>query len=556
MVVDPNLHTRLWAVAANGVYVSPDSGTTWTRTQLPRMPQTPLVIDAADTTYVIPGAGMGDAFVMKLDASGSHLVYSTYLGGAGHDHAGGIAVDALGRAYLAGETDSPDFPVAVPLQPAFGGDSDVFVSVLDPNGAQLVWSTYLGGTGAEGASTIALDIAGNVHVAGIATPFNAFLGSNPYTPPGDPTADVFVAKVKGDGSAVVFSTHFGGSAFDSARSVGADAAGNTYIAGATASSDLPVVNALQSALSGITDALAAEFDGQTGAVQYATYLGGGGIDYANGIAVHAAGAATVTGVTQSGDFPLHNPWQGSFSPGTLGFLATLAAQGAILRIDGVLNAASYSTAVAPGDLVSIFGAALAAGIASRTQPPLPTQLLDAHVTVNGIAAPLIYVSPQQVNAQIPFETQPGAAQLQVNSSAGTATATIQVTASAPAIFALDQQGTGSGAVLHGATNQVVTDANPAIAGEIISIYCTGLGAVNPPAQTGAAPPSPPPQTVAPVQVSIGGTTAQVLYAGVAPGFAGLYQVNARIPAGTPSGAQPLQVLQNGVASNTVTVAVH
>jgi uncharacterized protein (TIGR03437 family) len=145
--------------------------------------------------------------------------------------------------------------------------------------------------------------------------------------------------------------------------------------------------------------------------------------------------------------------------------------------------------------------------------------------------------------------------VQVSSSAGTGTITVQVAAIAPAIFALNEQGTGAGAILHGITYQVVADSNPATAGEIISIYCTGLGAVNPPAQTGAAPPVPPPQTAVPVQVSIAGVMAQVTYAGVAPGFPGLYQVNAQVPAGTPSGAQALQITENGVVSNTVTVAV-
>ena len=198
---------------------------------------------------------------------------------------------------------------------------------------------------------------------------------------------------------------------------------------------------------------------------------------------------------------------------------------------------------------------MAAGAASATQLPLPTQLSDAQVTVNGGVAPLLYVSAGQVNAQLPFETQTGTAQGQVTSSAGTATMTVQVAAAAPAIFTLNAQGAGPGAIQHGITYQLVTDSNPATAGEIIAIYCTGLGALNPPAEAGALPPVPPPQTMVPVQVSIDGITAPVLYAGVAPGFPGLYQVNAQIPAGMPSGAQPLQIIQSGFASNTVTVAV-
>jgi uncharacterized protein (TIGR03437 family) len=206
-------------------------------------------------------------------------------------------------------------------------------------------------------------------------------------------------------------------------------------------------------------------------------------------------------------------------------------------------------------LVTIWGGDLSVTPATSLQIPLPTQLSDVRVAVNGVAAPLIYASASQINAQIPFETQAGSAQVQVTSGAGTAAKTVPVAATAPAVFSLDGSGAGPGAIQHAATYQVVTGANPASAREIISIYCTGLGAVNPPAQTGAAPPVPAPQTIAFVQVSVGGVAAQVLFAGAAPGFAGLYQVNVQVPEGTPSGAQPLQIIQNSVASNIVTVAV-
>lgn len=555
LLVDPELHSRIWAAASTGVFISLDSGATWSRTPLPHLGVASIAEAGDGAVYAGGNGGLGDAFAMKLDATGSNLLYSTYLGGFGRDVPGGIAVDAAGRAYIAGETDSPDFPLAAPLQPAFGGNSDVFVTVLDPSGSHLVWSTYLGGSGAEGASAIALDSAGNVHLAGTVSPTYPFLASGgeawDATAAGA-TADAFIAKIKGDGSRLIFSTHLGGTAFENARGVAADAVGNTYVAGTTTSKDLPTVNAVQPALAGGADAYVAAFNGQTGAVQYATYLGGTSDDFARGIAADAVGNAFVAGQTGSQDFPLKNAWQGSFSSYLSNFVAKLAVP---ISVNGLTNAASYTTTVAPGELVSLFGTNLATGVAPAAALPLTTQLLDAQVMVNGVAAPLVYAAPLQLNAQIPFETQTGTAQVQVMSSAGSGTMTVQVAAAAPAIFTLNQQGTGPGAIQHATTYQVVTDSNPATAGEIVSIYCTGLGAVNPPAQTGAVPPVPPPQTVVPVQVSIGGITVQPLYAGVAPGFPGLYQVNAQIPIGTRSGAQPLQILQNGVASNTVTVAV-
>jgi uncharacterized protein (TIGR03437 family) len=550
LLVDPQNHTRIWAATSGGgVVVSPDSGTTWALTALPHFATISLAADAAGAIYTAGAVPPSDAFAMKLDPTGANIVYSTFVGGTGDEIAGGIAVDASGRAYIAGETDSRDFPVASPLQAQLTGTSDVFVTVVDPTGSHLVWSTYLGGSGSEGATAIALDAAGNVHVAGVVSQRNTFPAIGPVSGPADVTADAFVAKLKGDGSATIFSTHLGGNSYDTARSVAADAAGNTYVAGFTYSADLPTVNAVQPTLAGNINALVAEFDGRTGAVGYATYLGGTKSDYGIGIATDASGNAYVAGTTGSPDFPLKNPWQSSVSTG---FVAKL---GPPLRMNNVTNAASYTPAVTPGELVSIFGAALASSTASATQLPLPTQLSDAQVIVNGIAVPLLYASPQQLNAQIRFETAPGAAQVQVSSAAGTSTMTVQVTATAPAIFTLNQQGTGPGAILHGQTYQVVSGSSPAAAGEIISIYCTGLGAVNPPAQTGGVPPDPPPQVVDPVQVSIGGLPAPVLYAGVAPGYAGLYQINAQIPIGTPSGPQPLQIIQNGAASNTVTVTV-
>src|SRR5579871_4230533 len=553
LLLDPELHSRIWAATSNGVFMSLDSGATWSRTPVPHLSMGPIAASADGTVYAAGVSGsLGDAYAMKLDATGSNLLYSTYLGGMGRDVPGAIVVDAAGRAYIAGETDSPDFPLAAPLQPSFGGNSDVFVSVLDASGSHLVWSTYLGGSGAEGASALALDAAGNVHVAGTVSPNYAFLASGGesgrFSATGA-TADAFAAKIKGDGSALIFSVHFGGAGFENVSGVRADAAGNSYIAGTTTSKDLPTLNAMQPALAGGADAYAAAFNGQTGAVQYATYWGGSSDDFARGIASDAAGNVFVAGQTGSKDFPVKNAWQSSYASN---FVAKLAIP---VSVGGLTNAASYTTTVAPGELVSVFGTSLAAGSAAAAELPLPTQLLDAQVQVNSVAAPLVYASPVQVNAQIPFETQTGSVQVQLTSSAGTGTMTVQVAAAAPAIFTLNQQGAGAGAIQHGITYQVVTESNPAAAGEIISVYCKGLGALNPSAQTGAAPPVPPPQTAAAVQVSIGGVAVQPLYAGAAPGFPGLYQVNAQIPAGTTPGAQPLQIIQNGIASNTVTVAV-
>lgn len=563
LLVDPLVHSTIWAATDEALLVSRDSGATWSAppTDLPYYNVQRLASGSDGAVYALANNTGTDAFALKLDPSGSKIVYCTYLGGSGTDSGQSIAVDSAGRAYIAGFSSSFDFPVANALESRPAGMWDAFVSVLDATGSHLVWSTYLGGADDDWASAIALDPAGNVHLAGWtrSADFPLRQASQPRFAgnSGAFAANAFAAKMKGDGSGLIFSTYFGGSGGDAAWSVAADAAGNTYIAGNTSSRDLPTVNAIQSAMAATQNIFVAAWNGQTGALQYGTYLGGSNYDSVSAIAADAAGNAHVTGSTQSPDFPRKYAFQYTFAGGDA-FLAKIApgATGPAIALGGVADAAGYRALVSPGEIVSIFGKELAVTPAAAGAPPLPAQLSDVRVSVNGVAAPLFYVSPLQINAQIPYETTVGTAQLQVSSSAGTATWNVPVEPAAPGIFTLNSMGTGAGAVEHGLTGQLVTDTNPATAGEIVSVYCTGLGAVNPTVATGAAASIPPPRTQLLVQAYIGGAPAQVTYAGLAPGFAGLDQVNVQVPAGTPSGSQNLRVSAGGVNSNMVSIAVH
>lgn len=554
LLLDASSHTTVWAVTDEGLLVSHDSGATWAEPpiNLPYYNVQQLASGSDGAIYAIANNVSTDAFVLKLDPTGSKLVYCTYLGGSGPDWGQSIAVDGSGRAYITGWTSSFDFPTANALQSHPGGMFDAFVSVLDPTGSQLLWSTYLGGAADDRGVGIAVDPAGSVHLAGWTSSPNFPLQQASQTRP----AGSFAAKLKGDGSSLIFSTYFGGSQYDAAWSVAADAAGNTYAGGNTESKDMPTLNAIQSSLAGAQNGFVASWNGQTGALQYATYLGGGA-DVVNSIAADAAGNAYVTGYTGSPDFPRKYAYQYTFARQDA-FLAKIApgAVGPAISLAGATNAASYTSTVSPGEIVSIFGKDMAVTPAASGAPPLPLQLSDLKVTVNGVAAPLYYVSPLQINAQIPFETALGTADVQVNSSAGSAHLNVPVAAAAPAIFTVNSLGTGAGAIEHGVSLQLVTDSNPATAGEIVAVYCTGLGAVSPPAATGNAPSLPPPQTVLPVTASVGGAPATVTYAGLAPGFAGLYQVNLQIPAGTPAGAQTLAISTGGAMSNTVTIAIY
>ncbi len=226
---------------------------------------------------------------------------------------------------------------------------------------------------------------------------------------------------------------------------------------------------------------------------------------------------------------------------------------------GIVNAASFApgAALAPGSIVSVFGRKLAS-TAGATSLPLPKTLGGATLQVGGTEAPLFYSSDGQINAQLPFEVAAATRPQVVVKGPDfiTVPETITIAPARPGIFTLSQDGKGQGAILDGRGR--VVDANaPAAAGDVVAVYCTGLGATQPAAVTGQAAPSNPLALAAIlVTASVGGISAPVQFAGLAPGFVGLYQVNVQIPSGvTPGGAVPLALFQNGVPSNTVTLAV-
>jgi uncharacterized protein (TIGR03437 family) len=242
--------------------------------------------------------------------------------------------------------------------------------------------------------------------------------------------------------------------------------------------------------------------------------------------------------------------------GTLGQAGTLP----LIYRDGWVNAASFDRykPLAPGMIFSLFGSNLAEGKNLAAQIPLPRSLGNIKATIGGYEAPLFYADGGQVNAQVPFELTPGMATLVVTGKdAAGAPGTVTIVSAQPGVFTVSQSGTGQGVVLDGLNNLV--DSNHAVkAGEAVVIYATGLGATSPAVATGQAAPAVPPLALVttPVKVTIGGVDAAVEFAGLAPGFVGLYQVNARVPAGVTVGnAVALVLTQNGVPSNTVTIAV-
>jgi len=271
--------------------------------------------------------GAYDAFVAKLTADGSSLVYSTFLGGSGEDGGYGIAADPEGNAYVTGWTRSNNFPTANALQPTSGGFDDAFVAKLSADGSSLVYSTYLGGGRYEYGNGIAADSAGNAYVTGYTSSTN-FPTVNALQPAsGGGSADAFVAKLTADGSSLVYSTYLGGADLDVGRGIAADSEGNAYVTGETLSTDFPTANALQPTLGGYYDAFVAKLTADGSSLVYSTYLGGSGEDMGRGIAADSEGNAYVTGETLSTDFPTANALQPAIGGAADAFVAKLTADG-------------------------------------------------------------------------------------------------------------------------------------------------------------------------------------------------------------------------------------
>jgi len=220
---------------------------------------------------------------------------------------------------------------------------------------------------------------------------------------------------------------------------------------------------------------------------------------------------------------------------------TIGASSAI-SIAAVAHGASYQHLYAPGMLVSVFGTNLAASEQLASTLPLPLTMGGVSATVNGVAAPLLYVSPDQLNIQIPYETTTGTALLAVSNNGLVATNSFTVSASAPGLFTQNQQGTGP-----------ITATSSGGRGQQFALYVTGAGEVSPPIATGAVPTGTQvPVPLLPVSVTVGGVAANLAYVGLPSWSVGTLQVNFTVPQNAPLGAQPV-VVTVGSASSPVAV---
>jgi hypothetical protein len=277
----------------------------------------------------------GEAFITKLSADGSTLLFSTYLGGNSEDAGYGIAVDSTGSVYLVGKTYSIDFPTTPgALDADLNGGRDVFVAKLNATGDDLIYSTYLGGNSWEYGLDIAVDGQGYAYVTGFTHgDFPTTPGVIQPTPAG--SIDPFVVKLNLDGSELVYSTYLGGSWNDGGDSIVVDSNGGAYVTGGTGSLDFPTANPLQpNKAGGTSDAFVAKLNADGSDLVYSTYLGGstgGGGESGYGIVIDSAGNAYVTGATDATDFPTVDPLQPAYGGGELdAFLFKLNDDGSAL----------------------------------------------------------------------------------------------------------------------------------------------------------------------------------------------------------------------------------
>jgi Calx-beta domain/Beta-propeller repeat len=290
-------------------------------------PTTPGVIGP---TY---RGGDFDGVAFKLNPQGSGLSYSTYIGAEDNDSTEGVAVDANGNAYLTGGSRSQGFPVtATAVQSTRSGDTDAYLMKLNSTGTALMYSTFLGGGGTDRGSGVAVDQNGNAYVAGY-TASQDFPTQDAFQNSSGGGFDGFVTKIDTNGTgadSLVFCSFLGGVGDDKAFGIAIDSTGaNVYVTGQTSSPDFPVLNPIQPAIGGSFDAFVAKIS-SSGSKIFATYLGGSGDDRGTGIVVNSAGAAYVTGFTNSTNFPTVSPIQPANGGGYDAFLAKLNPSGSAL----------------------------------------------------------------------------------------------------------------------------------------------------------------------------------------------------------------------------------
>lgn len=285
------------------------------------------------TANVFQSANDGnvDAFVTKLNNTGTALIYSTYIGGTDGDYSWGITIDKFGNAYIAGHSWSLDYDCTPgALQATSGGGSyDVFVTKVNPLGTGLIYSTYIGGDSNDIARSIAVDASGCAYITGDAGP-NYLITAAAFQTVNAGGSDLFVTKLSESGNEVIYSTYIGGSSFEDGYDIGVDNFGNAYVAGSSESLNYKVTaNAFQTTQQGgWSDAILTKLNTSGSALLYSTYIGGNGDDVAHSVAIDESGNACIVGRTESTNFDITpNTYQSTNAAGRDVFVSKFNSDG-------------------------------------------------------------------------------------------------------------------------------------------------------------------------------------------------------------------------------------
>lgn len=378
--------------SAKNAYVTGETSST--QTNFP-------VVAGPDLTY---NGGSSDAFIAKVNAAGTALVYCGFIGGSQSDKGRAVAVDSGGNAYVTGETFSDQTTFPVLTGPGLTGNAgpDVFVTKVNPAGTGLVYSGFIAGASRDFATGIAVDSGGNAYVTGYTDSTQA---SFPVVAGPDLThnggIDGFVAKVNPSGSGLIFAGYVGGVGDDYARAIAVDPSFNVYITGDTASTEtsFPLVTGPDLTYNlGPTDAFVVKVNANGGGLGYSGYVGGPGSDAGYGIAVDSAGNAYVTGETNATGFPVVGGPDASFNGATDTFVTKVNAAGSALVYSGFIGGTGIDRGF--GIAVDTAGNAYIAGETSSFQTSFPVVggpklvsngLLDAFVArVNPAGSLLVY----------------------------------------------------------------------------------------------------------------------------------------------------------------------
>lgn len=523
-------------------------------------------------------AGGQDAFVAKFSATGQSLMFATLLGGKGTDYGTGIALDSQGNVIVTGYTNSSDISASPEaLQKTTSGtDYDGFVAKLGPGGNVRTWFTFLGGSASDNTRTVQVDASDNIYVTGSTSSSNFPTTAGAFQASAQNRTAGFVSKINPAGSSLLYSTNLAATgSFTTVTPSGlrVDSQGRAYVVGTASSTSFPLTaDAFQPGPIGTTSYSTPFFsilkpagDG----LEYSTLLDASGFTQISGLAIDASRNIYLVGYTAGVDFPTT---AGAYQR-KLNLTGTGAASDAfILRMAGtktgpllgaVTHSATFATGgISPGEIVTAWGSGFgpSAVTYSSLDPAgyVPTSLSNAAILFNDVPAPVISGMADRLSVVVPYSVAGKAGVIVTAQFQGVKSNAlwIPVVAAAPGIFTAEASGKGPAAALN--TDYSINSAsNPAGAGSVVMFYVTGEGETDPAGVDGKPANDVYPKPKQSVAARIGGKTADVQYAGAAPGFvAGAMQVNLMIPSGLAAGAQSVTITVGGKSSQSgVTVAV-